>query len=230
MIRSVLLVVSFLLCFCSSVFASPGDKTIVHSVSKPQMLLLRQVDQKYQKKHGIHLRLKKTITLAMLGSQKSSEGEIWLNDGQMRLEIHKPEASKIVAGKKYLWIESAPPEGFEKAKVQVLRASLKSEQAKSQGLIQLLTRGGVLRYFRVSGVQEKPGQITFFLQPDKQSLEFKRAQLVVTTQDKTIHQLRYWDQMDNETVYEFSKSDFNQKLDANLFAYKPPKDAELIVY
>ena len=85
------------------------DKTIVHSVSKQDMLLLRNVDQKYQKNHGIHLTLKKTIILGMLGTEKTSEGEIWLNDGKMRLQIHKPEASQIVADKKYLWIESAPP-------------------------------------------------------------------------------------------------------------------------
>ena len=194
------------------------------------MLLLRKVDQKYQNQHGIHLTLKKTITLGMLGSTKSSEGEVWLNKGMMRLEIHKPEASKIIADKKYLWIESPPPEGFEKSKVQVMRASLNSKQAKSQGLIQLLTRGGVLKYFRVAGIQKAEKQVTFFLQPDKQSIEFKRAQIVVNKSTQTIEKLRYWDQMDNETNYQFTQSKFDQKLKKKRFAYKPPKDAELIIY
>ncbi len=206
------------------------DKTIVRSISKKDMLLLRKVDQKYQKSHGIHLTLDKEITLGMLGSKKKSEGEIWLNQGQMRLEMNKPEKSKIIADKQYLWIESTPPDDFEGSKVQVLRASLKSKQARSQGLIQLLTQGGVLKYFRVSGIQKKPGQTTFYLQPDKPSVEFKRAQIVVSNKDLVIEELKYWDQLDNETTYSFKKSEFNQKIDQAKFAYKPPKDAELIVY
>lgn len=205
-------------------------KTLVHSVSKAEMLLLRRVDQRYQKEHGIHITLKKTITLGMLGTTKESEGEVWLNKGQMRLEIHKPDPSQIVAGDKFLWIESPPPPGFDGAKTQVLRASLNSDQAKSQGLIQLLTKGGVLKYFRVSGVQRGDGNITFFLQPDKQSIEFKRVQIKVKIATKEILTLRYWDQVDNETTFDFVTSEFNKRLDKKLFTYKPPKGAEVITY
>jgi len=219
------------LCFLIAVQSeAKTKKTIVHSVSKQEMLLLRRVDQKYQKSHGIHLGFNKTIVSEMMGSRSESEGEIWLNKGKMRLEIHKPEASKIIAGKSYLWIESAPPKGFEEAKTQVMRASLNSKQAKSQGLLQLLTQGGVLKYFRVSGIQREKNKVTFFLQPDKQSVEFKRAQIQVVPSSKEISQLRYWDQMDNETVYVFNKSEFNKKLEKKLFDYKPPKDSELITY
>lgn len=206
------------------------SKTIVHSVSKEAMLLLRKVDKKYQKEHGIHLSLNKTITLAMLGSKKMSHGEVWLDKGKMRLEIHNPEPSKIIAGKEFLWIESAPPAGFKDVKTQVMRASLKSKQARSQGLIQLLTQGGVLKYFRVSGMQEADGKVTYFLQPDKQSVEFKRAKLVVDKTSKEISELMYWDQMDNETQYQFTASKFGQKLEDKLFTYTPPKGAEVIVY
>lgn len=206
------------------------EKTIVRSISKEDMLLLRKVDQKYQKQHGIHLQLKKTITLGMLGSKKTSEGEVWLKNGKMKLVIHKPQASKIVAGSQFLWIESAPPEDFEGAKVQVLRASLNSKQAKSQGLIQLLTQGGVLKYFRVSGIQKEGKTVRYFLQPDQQSVEFKRAQIEVNPDTKVISLLRYWDQMDNETTFEFSKSQFNQKLAESVFQYSPPKNAEVITY
>ncbi|MEM7647308.1 MAG: outer membrane lipoprotein carrier protein LolA, partial [Pseudomonadota bacterium] len=175
-------------------------KTIVNSVSKKQMLLLKKVDLKYQKRHGIMIELEKTITMGMLGGSKQSFGEIWLQKGQMRLQMNKPDPSLIVAGKKYLWIESPAPKDFKGAKPQVLKASLSSKRAKSQGLIQLLTQGGLLKYFRVSGVQVQPGEIVYFLQPENQSVEFKRAQLVVDLRKKEITQLRYWDQVDNETL------------------------------
>ncbi len=206
------------------------EKTIVHSVSSKDMLLLREVDKKYQKQHGIHLKLKKTITLEMLGSTKESQGEVWLENGKMKLVINEPQPSKVVAGKQFLWIESSPPEDFEGAKVQVLRASLNSKQAKSQGLIQLLTQGGVLKYFRVSGIQKENERVRFFLQPDTQSVEFKRAQIDIDKNKKEILTLRYWDQMDNETTFDFSRSEFNKKLSADTFKYEPPQNAEVINY
>jgi chaperone LolA len=206
------------------------DKTIVHSVSKADMLLLRKVDQKYQQQHGIHLQMDKEITLGMLDSTKKSQGAIWLDNGKMRLEIHNPEPSKIIADQQYLWIESSPPADFENSKVQVMRASLQSKKARSQGLIQLLTQGGVLKYFRVSGIQKNEKTTTFFLQPDKQAVEFKRAQIVVDRDSMLITSLRYWDQLDNKTTYQFKKSQFNLKVEKEKFAYKPPAGAELIVY
>lgn len=215
----------------SGLFGAP-DKIIVHTVSKQDMLLLKRVDQKYKNNHGIHLQLKKTITLSMLGSSKNSEGEVWINKGQLRLQINKPEPSKIIAGKKYLWIESQAPEGFGEAssKLQVVQTTLDSKKAQSQALIQLLANGGILKFFRVSGIQKANGRVTYFLQPDKQSVEFKRAQIVVNPKSLVIEKLKYWDQVDNETTYSFSDAHFNKKIDPKLFSYKPPKDAELIVY
>lgn len=207
-----------------------ASKTIVNSISKKEMKLLKEVDQKYQNNHGIYLKLKKTIKLGMLGSTKESDGEVWLDKGQMRLEIHKPEASKIIAGTQYLWIESAPPEGFKDSKPQVIKTSLNSDRAKSQGLIQLLTKGGVLKYFKVSGVQKENGIVTYFLQPNNQAIEFKRAQIQVSEAKKEIQELRYWDQMDNETSFKFLNSEFNKKIEAKVFAYEPPANAEVLTY
>ncbi|MCB0377667.1 MAG: outer membrane lipoprotein carrier protein LolA [Bdellovibrionales bacterium] len=224
------LILPFFLSISVLAASDTGSKTIVHSVSVKQMKFLRFVDQKYQKKYGIHIELKKVITLGMLGSTKESSGQAWLAKGKMRLEMQKPSASKMVADGQYLWIESPPPEDFEGGKTQVLRASLSSDRAKSQGLIQLLTGGGVLKFFKVSGIQEDKEQITYFLQPDKQAVEFKRAQLKVSKKSADIVEIRYWDQMDNETAYIFEKTNFEQKLDGKLFSYKPPKDAEVITY
>ena len=194
------------------------------------MKFLRAVDGKYQKKHGIHLKLKKTIKLGMLGSTKASQGEAWLDNGKMKLEIYKPDPSTIIADKEYLWIVSPPPADFADGKLQVLRASLKSDRAKSQGLIQLLTGGGVLKYFKVSGLQNEGDNITYFLQPDKQSIEFKRAQIVISRDKKVIKELRYWDQMDNETTFAFLETSFDKKFPQKLFNYTPPKGAEVITY
>ena len=68
----------------------------------------------------------------------------------------------------------------------------------------------------------------YFLQPEKQSVELKRAQITVSEKKKLITELRYWDDLDNETFYKFEKTKFNQSLDKKLFKYTPPKDADVM--
>ena len=207
----------------------------IHPASKDELRLLNEVDKKYQKDHGLHLKFKKIVKLEILGKENKSEGEIWINQGKIRVESQKPEVSTMVTGSQFLWIETPPPKGFEDAKTQVLKTSLNSKRTQSQGLIQILIRGGVLKYFKISGVQsnkesDKEMIVTYFLQPNKQSSELKRAQIQINSNSKEISQLRYWDQMNNETRFDFFETKFKQKIDQSIFQYQPPKDAEIMTY
>lgn len=216
------------------IFVAPfavGDsnkKTIIHKVSKDQVLFLRNVDQKYQNEHGINIKLKKKLVSEMLGTEKKSMGEAWFSKGKMRLEITDPDPSQIIADGKYLWVINPPPKEFKEAKTQVLKAELDSKRARSQGLIQLLTQGGLLKYFKVVGVQDEGGSVIYFLQPETQSVEFKRSQIRIDKNKKEIIELHYWDKLDNETFYTFETTKFNQKFEDKLFNYKPPKDADIV--
>ena len=205
-------------------------KTIVSPSSQEDLAFLGQLDKKYQKNSGIHIKLKKTVESGILGTSKTSEGEVWIGQGKMRLHIIKPEASKIVADGTSLWIESPAPSDFKGSQTQVLKLCLSSKQVKSQGLFQILTKGGVLKHFQVSGVQKSKEQITYFLQPNKTFLEFKRVNIVVNRQSSEIKTLKYWDQMDNQTLYSLIETQFNQNFKKTLFAYTPPKGSKWIPY
>ena len=216
--------------FLTSFALASSEPVSIRPVNDEDLLFLNKVDRKYQGSHGIHIKFKKTVHLAALGGQRQSEGEIWIDKGKMRLEVHRPEPSKIIADSHFLWIENPPPKDFKGAKTQVFKASLKSKRAKTQGLLQMLIQGGVLKYFRVSGVQEEEKQMTYFLQPNNQSIEFKRAQIRIKIMEEEISQIRYWDQMDNETTFDFLTVELNQKIEKAFFDYKPPKDAEIMTY
>ena len=207
-----------------------SEQIPIRPMNEGDRLFLNKVDRKYQENHGIHLKFKKTIELTALGSQRQSEGEIWIDKGKMKLEIHRPEPSKIIADSRFLWVENPPPKDFKGAKTQVFKASLNSKRAKTQGLLQMLIQGGVLKYFRVSGVQAGEKQMSYFLQPNNQSVEFKRARIQIKVMEEEISQIRYWDQMDNETTFEFLVVKFNQKIEKTFFDYEPPADAEVMVY
>ena len=209
------------------VLAQPNPASM-EPIDPKSLSLLKRVDRRYQQEHGIYFRLKKTINLAILGNQRQSQGEAWLYQGKMRLEIHKPQPSKIIAGEDFLWIENPPPPEFKEARIQVFKVSLKSRRARSQGLVQLLAHGGVLKYFHVSGVRTEKEKVTYFLQPKNQSAEFKRAQLQINIEKEEISQLRYWDQVGNETIFDFLESEFNKKMDKKLFEYTPPEGSRIM--
>ena len=229
--RLKILIFFLTLCLFQGVSAETSNKkTIVKTMSKRQVKFLKEVDRKYQKEHGIYIKLDKLVKINALGSEKKSSGEAWLQKGKMRLIIEEPSPAKIIADGQYIWVESAPPKGFKEAKAQVLKTKIKSKKAKSQGLIQLLTGGGLLKFFKVSGVKKKDKDIAYFLQPNDSSIDFKRAQVVVSPKDRVIKELRYWDHMDNETFYNFHSTLFNRNLGPSLFKYIPPKNVEVMSY
>jgi outer membrane lipoprotein-sorting protein len=121
-----------------------------------------------------------------------------------------------------------PPAEFKDAKTQVIKSPLSSKQIQTQGLLRILNEGGVLKHFSAGGVLKEGEALTFFLQPKTQSEELRRLQIKINSSEKTIAGLRYWDSLDNETVYDFSKIKFNGKLDKSLFTYKPPKNADVV--
>ena len=216
--------------FLTGGFAGAKEKTIVKTMTPRQVKFLKEVDRKYQKEHGIYIQLNKRVKITALGSEKKSSGEAWLQKGKMRLIIEKPSPSKIIADGKFIWVESPPPADFKGAKTQVLKTKLRSQKAKQQGLIQLLTGGGLLKFFKVSGVKKQGSNIAYFLQPNDASIDFKRAQVVVNPSSRVIEELHYWDHMDNETSYNFHSTKFNRTLGPSLFRYTPPKDAEVMSY
>lgn len=197
-----------------------------------QVALLKEVDEKYQKATSIEMVTSKTDLIAALDRKKESEGHLWVKKGKLRLELQTKDESKdqslIIADGKYLWMVTPPPKEFKGAKTQVVKVPLNTKRARSQGLLQMLMEGGVVKYFKLAGVQESQGKTIFFLQPDKKSVEFRRAQLIVDPQQKVIATLKYWDSLDNETNYNFSEVHFGEKMDEKKFKYTPPKDADII--
>jgi len=223
----------FVLSFCTFLaFAAPAAK--VSSASTEQISLLKETDKKYQDAKAVSMSVDKTDKLTALDQTRSFSGSLHMKRGKFRLELESKDKNKdtsmIIADGSTLWFVTPPPKEFKDAKTQVVKASLKDKRAKAQGLLQMLTEGGVLKYFKVNGVSESGDSVTFFLQPNSSSVEFRRAQVVVGKTAKTIDVLKYWDSMDNETTYTFSKVDFEKPVKDDLLSYTPPKNADVVNY
>jgi outer membrane lipoprotein-sorting protein len=231
----VIYLISFILIFANAEKVSSTEKVAAAApVNTENLLLLKSVDEKYKKTKSIKMSTTKKDIVAALEQTRIFEGTVWLKKGRFRLAVTSKDKNKdeslIVADGKTIWLVTPPPKEFKGAKTQVLKAPMDSARARSQGLLQMLTEGGVLKYFRVTGAMDSDKSTTYFLQPDKQSMEFRRAQVTVDKEKKTISILKYWDSMDNETEYTFDNVEFDVKFDDKLLTYTPPKDADVMNY
>ncbi len=192
---------------------------------------IRGIDDAYQKAKTLTMDLKKSLKSQLIDSQNDSSGRVMFSKGRMRMEMDAPDKSLIVIDKKHIWVLNYPSGEFKNSAPQVIKADISSKKGRSQNFLSLLTQGGVLKYFNVSGLMKvSDTERIFFLQPNDATVEFKRAQMVLNPKTKLITGLRYWDELDNETMYEFSKVKFNKALKENNFTFKVPEGADVTTF
>ena len=199
--------------------------------SEEDIGFIRRIDTAYQNAKTVSMDIKKSLKSQLIDSQSNSSGKVMFSKGRMRMEMSEPDKSLVVIDKKHIWVVNYPSGEFKNSALQVIKAEISSKKGRSQNFLGLLTQGGVLKYFNVSGLMKvSDEERIFFLQPNDATVEFKRAQMILNPKTKLITGLRYWDELDNETMFEFSKVKFNQKLDEKIFIYKPPEGADVTVF
>jgi len=188
---------------------------------------LKAVDKRYQSATSVTMKVQRTTVLSVLGKEKTSKGELVLSKGRMRMELNEPNRSVIVIDGKNLWVADYPDPDFKSAAVQVMKGEINSKKGLEQSFVRLLTHGGILKQFMVSGVTESDNRLTYFLLPKQHTFEFRRARLILSEDRKSIAELIYWDENDNETRMTFSNIRFNKKVPTDTFRFVPPKDADI---
>lgn len=204
------------------------SKVVAPSVDTEALKRLKTLDARYQSAKSIAMDVERNLIMGMLGKEKKAKGTLLLSKGRMRMELNDPEKSLIVIDGKTLWVADYPPAEFKNAAVQVLKGKVSSKKGASQGFVGLLTRGGVLSQFNVTGaLTDRGGRSVYFLQPKAATVEFKRAQLTISADQNSIESLQFWDERDNETKLTFSNVKFDQKVDAKTFEFTPPENADV---
>lgn len=190
---------------------------------------LKTLTTRYRTAKSVTMKVEKSLKLGLLGEDRKSSGKMTIANGQLRLELEGAEKTLLVVNKKNLWAVTFPPPEFKDAVVQVIKADTMSSKAKSQALTGLLGAGEFSKSFKATAVQTtEAGEVNYFLSPVKDQADFKRAQLRVSKDGKQIVELKYWDERDNETSFQFSDSTFGKKADPKLFEYTPPANADVM--
>jgi outer membrane lipoprotein-sorting protein len=190
---------------------------------------LKSLTAKYRSAKVVTMKVSKTLKLGLLGEERKSQGTMIISNGRLRLELEGAEKTLLVVNRKRLWAVTFPPPEFKDAAVQVIKADTGSTKAKSQALTGLLGAGDFSKSFKTTAVQRTEDKdLRYFLTPVKEQADFKRAQVLLSGDGKTIKSLGYWDERDNETVFQFSETTFGNKVDAKSFDYVPPTNADVM--
>ncbi len=200
-----------------------------------QVELLKKVDAKYIVAKTVTMAVNKTDKLNALEQTKSSEGTLQMKKGKLRMELTSTESDKetgkerslVVVDGKNLWLVSPPVKDAKNSKTQVAKTKLANKKAKSHLLLQILTDGGVFRFFQVDKSVEQDDMVVYFLKPEKSMQEIQKAQVLVDKTKQVIAQFKYWDAMENETIYQFTNVEFDKSIKDAVFTYTPPKDAQV---
>ncbi len=196
-----------------------------------QVELLKTVDAKYIAAKTVAMSVNKTDKLNALDQVKNAEGTLQMKKGKLRMELTSTEADKekslVVVDGKNLWLVSPPLKDTKNSKTQVAKTKLANKKAKSHMMLQILTDGGVFRFFEVSKSVEQDDMVVYFLKPTKAIQEVQKAQVLVDKTKNVIAQFKYWDAMENETTYQFTGVEFDKPIKDTVFSYLPPKDAQV---
>ncbi len=196
--------------------------------------LLKKVDAKYLAAKTITMNVNKTDKLAALEQTKNAEGTLAMKKGKFRLELSTTDANKeksmVIVDGKTLWFVTPALKDVKTSKTQVAKTALADKKTKPHAFLRILTEGGVFHFFEVTKSVDQEDMVIYFLKPSKASQEMQKAQVMVQKEKQLIAQFKYWDALENETIYQFTGIEFNKPLKEDLFSYSPPKDAQITQY
>ena len=189
---------------------------------------LNQTIERYTKAQSLHLTVRKSMRLAVLGRDKVQSGQIFVKAGNIRLEFNGSSKSLIVVGPKYIWIVNYPSKELG-GRIQVARA-LRNDSRHPPVLYDLLARRNPSREFAVNSAKLDGSRGSYSLVARKRSPGIHKIDLVIDRIHHEILSLSYWDELGNKTTYVFLKTQWNPSLPDSLFRYIPPKGAAISHY
>ncbi|OFZ19361.1 MAG: hypothetical protein A2Z20_01880 [Bdellovibrionales bacterium RBG_16_40_8] len=202
------------------------------SANEGGLRLVKSTIERYQKAKAVEIKVSKIVTLALLDEKKESEGMLFFSKGKMRLSIEKPEEYLIIMGKNEIWvITPTAKELGGRTQVMKIRSPELSKQAKSP-LAALLGRPEAWDNLKLNSESATNGSVKFNLEP-KVGADFGdivSVNLEISQTEKTLLNLSYKDELDNETEYKFKSTNFKAKITEDFFKYSPPKDADITEY
>lgn len=206
---------SLFLCGCFLVGGSSTGEEIQLSADKQ----LTQKLKTYRQTVGKKSRLKKSFYQAFKGTTDESEGQIFLFQKRLKIEIQKPKESQslLVVNWKSLWLETPMGDGFPVAVTRLPLQNLK----RTEGIWSVLIGEGS---FSSSFLVTKKENAFELVPRDKGNYDLSKVK--IEFKGEVLTHLSYWDQLENRVSYDFLKWE-STRLSLKDFVYIPPKGASV---
>lgn len=182
----------------------------------------------YRANQTFQAHIKKTIKQGLLSedSQKVSEGNFYFSKGRLRMDIEKPEPTKLVYDGQTIWFESRM-EVDGKNKFVVTKMKSKEIKKSDSLLAVLFDRKDILNSFTLAKAKEVEGDKTYLFVPkDKKKSEVQKLEITINPRAKLIQKILYEDSIENVVSIEFLETEITD-VPATKFQYKPPKGADI---
>lgn len=186
---------------------------------------LQRISQKYKNAKLVEMDVEKTVTSTLLGRETKHSGKIYLSHGKFRWENETPEKSLLVFDGNTIWSEQTPPVELG-GPVQVARGKV-DKKNRSHILVSSLLGADLQGNFDITSEKIEGNQSTFVMKPKTDDLTIKSVTVVADTKEKTLREVRYEDEVGNETKIKLSNIQFLNKEKRKLFQYQPPKGAQV---
>lgn len=175
----------------------------------------------------VQLDLKKTLKLALLDKVTFEKGSILLKNSKLRMEIKGKETTLYVYDGKIFWFEQRKPKDLGGG---VLVSKINGLKLKTNSVFKIfLSEAKPSNTFRFSEKKESREGVAFTITP-KVPEDFPDAtklKIKIDIKNLRILEISYWDELENETTYEFLKQASNGDFSDKKFRYKAPKGAEV---
>lgn len=191
---------------------------------------LNDVLDVYRKSDSIILEVRKTLKNTVLDKENISKGMIRFVKGKFYWETTEPEKNLVIYDGKTLWTVQYPPAEFKDMTLQVAKMGIKNKKNSPIILTEIFGTRPLDSVFKVKTGSKNGALINFELSEIKSEFGVKNLILKIDTNEKRVVSLEYLDEVDNETKVEFRSTQFNVKVRAALFNYKPPKNAKVTEY
>ena len=201
--------------------SSSAAKTAKPTVPPTPAAQVEAVLGRYRSSRGVRAKVKKTVTQDLMGSLSVSEGQFYFAKGKLRLEIETPEPSILIYDGTSIWLESR----LDPKTLQVSHLKAGALRRTDSLMSALFDKKDALKGFDSAHVAELNGSKVYaFVPKDKRTTEIRTLEIAI--RGRELARIKYKDQMENTVDFEFRDLD-HANLSPKLFAYKPPKDANV---
>lgn len=165
----------------------------------------------------------------ILGTHKTSQGQLYYLKGRMRLEIASPDKSMLLVDGKHIWFENQIDENNKK--INVSKTSMSRLSKAHTVVAALFDAKKALKHFKITDNKTKADLLVVELKPIKsEASEIIRLEMQIVAKTIKLKQVTYWDDRENEVRFSIGKVEKLNGDAEKLFAYSPPKGAEIVEF